>query len=86
MKVTSELRPGKREGRGTLRTAVVESLSHVLLCDPMDCGTPGFSVHHLPAFAQTHLHCVSDDMQPSHPLSRPSPPILNLSQKQDLFQ
>ena len=42
-------------------------------CDPMDCSTPGFPVHHhLPEFAQTHVHWVSDAIQPSHPLSSPS--------------
>ena len=86
MKVTSELRPEKREVRGiVVAQNCCQSLSHVLLCDPMDCSTLGFSVYHLPEFAQTHLHCVSDDMQPSHPLSRPFPPILNLSQNQGFF-
>ena len=47
----------------------------------MDCSTPGFSVHHqLPELAQTHVHQVSDTIQPSHPLSSPSPPAFNLSQ------
>ena len=56
-------------------------------CNPMDDSTPGFPVlHHLPAFAQTHVHRVSDAIQPSHPLSPPSPPALNLPQHQDLFQ
>ena len=56
------------------------------LCDPMDCSTPGFPVHQqLPELAQTHVHQVSDAVQPSHPLS-PSPPALNLSQHQGLFQ
>ena len=65
----------------------VQSLSHVQLCDPMDCSTPGFPVHHqLPKLAQTHVHWVSDAIQPSHPLSSPSPPALNLSQLQGLFQ
>ena len=42
------------------------------LCDPMDCSTPGFPVlHHLPEFAQIHVHCVSDAIQPSHPLLSP---------------
>ena len=51
------------------------------LCDPKDCGTPGFPVHHqLPELAQTHVHRVSDAIQPSHPLSSPSPPAFNLSQ------
>ena len=57
------------------------------LCDPMDCSTPGFPVHHqLLELAQTHIHQVSDAIQPSHPLSSPSSPALSLSQNQDLFQ
>ena len=53
----------------------------------MDCSTPGFPVHHqLPEFAQIHVHWVSDAIQPSHPLSPPSLPIFNLSQRQGLFQ
>ena len=53
----------------------------------MDCSTPGFPVHHqLPEFAQTHVHWVGDAIQPSHPLSSPSPPAFNLSQHQGLFQ
>ena len=45
------------------------------LGDPMDCSTPGFPVHHqLPELTQTHVHCIGDDMQPSHPLSSPSHP------------
>ena len=56
------------------------------LYDPMDCSTPGFPVlHHILEFAQTHVHWVSDDIQPSHPLSFPSP-ALNLSQHQGHFQ
>ena len=47
------------------------------LCNPMDCSTPGFPVHHqLPELAQTHIHWVSDVIQPSHPLLSPSPPTL----------
>jgi len=54
-------------------------------CDPMDCSTPGFPVlHHLPEFAQTQVHWIGDAIQPSHPLSSPSPPIFNLSQHQSL--
>ena len=54
--------------------------SHVQLCDPMDCSTPGFPVHHqLPEFTQTHVHRVSDAIQPSHPLSSLSPPTFNFS-------
>ena len=57
------------------------------LCDPMDCSTPGFPVlHHLPEFAQTHVHRVRGAIQPSHPLSPPSPPAFSLSQHQGLFQ
>ena len=56
------------------------------LCDSMDCNTPGFPVHHqLPELAQTHVHWVSDTIQPSHLLSFPSPPAFNLSQHQVLF-
>ena len=56
------------------------------LCDPVDCTTPGFPVHHqLPELAQTHVHWVGDAIQPSHPLSSPSP-AFNLSQHQGLFQ
>ena len=55
-------------------------------CDPMDCSTPGFPVHHqLPEFTQTHVHLVSDAIQPSHFLSSPSPPTFNLSQHKGLF-
>ena len=50
------------------------------LCDPMDCRKPGFPIlHHLPELAQTHVHRVSDAIQPSHPLSSPSPPVFNLT-------
>ena len=53
------------------------------LCDPVNRSTP---VHHqLPEFTQTHVHRVSDAIQPSHPLSSPSPPALNPSQHQSLF-
>ena len=55
------------------------------LWDPMDCSTPGFPVHHqLLELAQTHVHWVSDAIQPSHPLLSPSPPAFNLSQHQGL--
>ena len=57
------------------------------LCDPMNCSTPGLSVHHqLPEFTQTHIHQVGDAIQPSHPPSSPSPPAPNPSQHQSLFQ
>ena len=57
------------------------------LCDPMNRSTPGLPVHHqLLEFTQTHVRWVSDAMQSSHPLLSPSPPALNLSQHQGLFQ
>ena len=57
------------------------------LCDPMNCSTPGLPVHHqLLEFTQIHVHRVSDAIQPSHPLSSPSPPAPNPSQHQSLFQ
>ena len=55
------------------------------LCDFMDCSMPGFPVYHwLPELTQTHVHEVGDAIQPSHPLSSPSPPAFNLSQHQSL--
>ena len=57
------------------------------LCDPMNRSTPGLPVHHqLPEFTQTHVHQVGGAIQPSHPMSSPSPPALNPSQHQGLFQ
>ena len=57
------------------------------LCNPMNSSTPDLPVHHqLPEFTQTHVHWVSDAIQPSHPLSSPSPPAPNPSQHQSLFQ
>ena len=57
------------------------------LCDPMNCSMPGLPVHHqLPEFTQTHVHQVSDAIQPSHPLLSPSPLASNPSQHQSLFQ
>ena len=56
------------------------------LCDSLDHSTLGFPVHHqLPELTQTHVHRVSDAIQPSHPLSSSSPPAFNLSQPQGLF-
>ena len=63
-----------------LRTQVVSNFSSVAqscptLCDPMNRSTPGLPVHHqLPGFTQTHVHQVDDVIQPSYPLSSPSPP------------
>ena len=61
--------------------------SCLTLCNPIDCSTPSFPVQHqLPEFTQTHIHCVGDAIQPSDPLSSPSPSAFNLSQHQGLFQ
>ena len=57
------------------------------LCDHMDCSMAGFPVlHHLLVFAHTHVHWIGDAIQPSHSLLPPSPPAINLSQHQILFQ
>ena len=57
------------------------------LCDSVNCSMPGLPVHHqLPEFTQIHVHWVGDAIQPSHPLSSPSPPAPNPSQHQSLFQ
>ena len=61
--------------------------SCLTLCDPINRSTPGLPVHHqLPEFTQTHVHRVSDAIQPSHPLSSPSPLALSPSQHQSFFQ
>ena len=66
---------------------VVQLLSLAQLCDPVDCSMPGFSVlHYLLQFAQMHVHCVGDAIQPSHCLLSLSLPALNLSQPQGLFK
>ena len=73
------------EIRSIIFSSVAQSCS--TLCDPMNRSTPGLPEHHqLPEFTQTHVHWVGDAIQPAHPLSSPSPPALNLSQYQDLFQ
>ena len=60
--------------------------SCLTLCNPMNCSMPGLSVHHqLPEFTQTHVHQAGDAIQPSHPLSSPSPPAPNPSQHQSLL-
>ena len=62
-------------------------LNRVRLCEPMNRSMPGLPVHHqLPEFTQTHIHRVNDAIQPSHPLSSPSPPAPNPAQPQSLFQ
>ena len=72
-------------GRYFSQFSSVQLLSRVRLCDPMNCSTPGFPVHHqLPELAQTQVHWVSDAFQPSHS-SYPSPPVFNLFHHQDLF-
>ena len=64
----------------------LQLLSSVWLCDPMDCCMPGLPVHHqLPVITQTHVHRVSDAVQPFHPLSSPSPPAFNLSRIRIFF-
>ena len=70
-----------------LKFSSVQLLNHVWLCDPMDCSMSGLTIHYkLPESTQTHVHWVVDAIQPSHPLSSPSPPVLNLSQHQGLFK
>ena len=66
---------------------VVPSFIHARLCHPVDCSTPGLPVlHHLPKLTQTHVHSVSDAIQPFLLLSSPSAPTFNLSHRQGLFQ
>ena len=77
--------PGELQFSQLVSESVVAQLCPDLF-DPMDCSTPGFPVHHqLPELVQTHVHQVSNAIQPSHPLSSPSPPTFNLSQHQSLF-
>ena len=83
---------GKPKGRGDIYVCVCVYIyisvqfssvaqSCLTLCDPMNHSMPGFPVHHqLPEFTQTHVHRVGDAIQPSHPLSSPSPPAPNPSQ------
>ena len=71
----------------TLFISSVQLLSHVQLCEPMDCSRSGFPDHHpLTELTQTHVHQVGDAIQPSHLLSSPSPPALDISQHQCLFK
>ena len=88
---TDELRDKKKRGLSEFQTLCYCCCSVSKLCpalfDPMDCSTPDLPVHHqLPDLTQTHVHWVSDVIQPSHPLSYPSPHTFNLSQHQGLFQ
>ena len=72
----------KKIVKGSVQFSSVTQLCPTL-CDPMDCSTPGFPVHHqLAELAQTHVHQVSDAIQPSCPLSSPSPPAYNFTKHQ----
>ena len=76
---------GIRELKRTQFSSAAQSC--LTLCHPMNRSTPGLPVHHqLLEVTQTHIHRVSDAIQPSHPLSSPSPPATNPSQHQSLFQ
>ena len=78
-----------REAQQFLSVQLISSVAQSCptLCDPMNCSTPGLPVHHqLPEFTQTHVHRLGDSIQPSHPVSSPSPPAPNASQLQSLFQ
>ena len=81
---------GEMYGESNMETYIQFSSvaqSCLTLCNPMNRSTPGLPVHHqLPEFTQTHVHQVGDAIQPSHPLSSPSPPAPNPSQHQSLFQ
>ena len=69
-------------------SVLLSSVNHLCLtpCNCMNHSTPGLPFHHqLPEFTQTHVHWVGDDIQPSHPLSSPSPPAPNPSQHQSFF-
>ena len=69
-----------------MQFSVISAQSCPTVCNPINHSTPGLPVHQqLPEFTQTHVHWVSDAIQPSHPLSFPSPPALNLSQHQGLL-
>ena len=84
--LTTKILVSIREYLGSVQFSLVTQ-SCLTLCDPMDWSTQGFPVHiQLPELAQTHVHRVSDATQPSHPLSSPSPPALNLAQHQGLFK
>ena len=81
----------KYDSSGSVITVFIKIVSSVTqsfltLCNPMDCSKLGLPVHHqLTKLAQTHVHQVGDAIQPSHPLSSPSPPAFSLSQHQGLF-
>ena len=82
----TETNSHRKQVYGSVQFSSVAQL-HPTLCDPMDCSTPDFPVHHqLQELAQIHVHWVGDAIQPSYPLSSPSPSAFNLSQHQGLFQ
>ena len=79
--------PGKLTRKSNIRSDEISRSSCPTVCNPMIRSIPGLSVHHqLPEFTETHVHRVSDAIQPSHPLSSPSPLAPNPSQHQSLFQ
>ena len=82
------IRAKEEEGNDYFLFIVVQLFICVpTLCNPVDCSMPGFSVlHHLLELAQTPVHWIGDAIQPSHPLSSPSPPALSLPQHQGIFQ
>ena len=98
LKTVARLRTFANSGAESLKTEFLSPVSSTVcccpvaqscptLCDHTDCSTPGLPVHHqLPELAQTHVRRVGGAIQPSHPLSSPSPPTFNLSQHQGLFQ
>ena len=82
-----ELEEMPQQAHGVNLGLFVQSPGRVqLFVTPMDCSAPGLPVpHHLPKFAQVHVHCVSDAIKPFHPLTSSSPFALNLSQHQRLL-
>ena len=89
LELRKKVRVQPQEGLFTFSSVQFCSVAQLCptLCDTMDYSRPGLPVHHhLPEFTQTLVHWVGDAIQPSHPLSSPSPPSLNLSQHQGLFK
>ena len=84
--LASQLKSKQNNNTKIIQFSLVTQLCPTL-CDPMDHSMPGLPVHHqLPKFTQTHVHWVGDAIQPSYPLSSPSPPAINLSQHRGLFK
>ena len=87
LEIRNEKGKGYKGREGRMGDVFSSVQSCPTLCDSMNRSMPGLPVHHqLPKFTQTHVHLVSDAIQPSHPLLFPSPPALNLSQHQGLFK